>query len=326
MIQTANPSDRQIDAIPIRLLSGPSKAWLGLEGSVLTYRDKVWSGETCIDIPVELASFFEKKRFKGDWLIAALLSPILLLGMGGTVFGLWHLFVTNPSETVMVGCMGTAGVLGLLAFLILLGRFCVRDTTLTLHVVPEGFAITFWANGTKGIALRQLVDESMRRKALVEETIAFPMKRAVGDRIVQPWKRTAGFVFLAILPAVFTEIPWLLVVVLVPVGLHLYSACAMARAPQAYRRAATCFSKRQWHAAGEHIATCLVQFPDDLPARLAMIELKMRMDDYDGAESALAEIQNDLDVDTLQSIQHDIVIRRRIALRKSATFSPRARD
>ena len=57
-----------------------------------------------------------------------------------------------------------------------------------------------------------------------------------------------------------------------------------------------------------------------------MIELKMRMDDYDGAESALAEIQNDLDVDTLQSIQHDIVIRRRIALRKSDTFSPRARD
>lgn len=313
-------SGSQFEAVPIRLLSGPSKAWLGLEGSILTYRDKVWAGETTIDIPVELASFSEKRCLDGKWLIAALLSPILLLGVGGAVFGLWHLFVEWPSSTVKTGCMGTAGVLGLLAFLVLLVRFFIRDLTYALHVAPSGYSITFWVHRTKGIALRQLVDECMRRKALVEEVIAFPMKMAVSDKIFQPWKRTVGLAYLAMLPALFTKIPWLLVLVLVPIGMHLHTVCRMARTPLAYRLAAKCMYKRRWDVAEQHIALCLQQFPDYLPAHLAMIELKMRKDDNDGAESALAEIQNDLDVDTLQSIQHDIVIRRRIAQRKRDSF------
>ncbi len=88
------------DEIRVPLLSGP-KAWITLQGSILSYREKFWSCESTVDIPLELVSFTEKKQLKGSRLIAALLSLLFLPGIGGTIIALWYLFAGKPSDTVI---------------------------------------------------------------------------------------------------------------------------------------------------------------------------------------------------------------------------------
>ncbi len=305
------------EEIKIRLLSGPPKAWLSLHGSILSYRERCWSRETIIDIPVELVAFTEKKRFKGAWLIAALLSLLFLFGgIGGAAIGLWHLFAGAPSDAVMSICMATGAIAGFFTFLFLLVRFFIRQNTITMHVAPEGIEITFWEEEKQQSIFREMMAEVARRKAMVEDAIAYPMRYAVGDTLYQPWKRTVVLIFFFIIPALVSEIPWLLLAGLIPVGMHIYSCLMGMTEPREFRRAIRHFLKREWSQAQDIVQELIKRDPEYRPARMFMIELKMRLGDFDGAETSLIEIQADLDAETLQAIQQDIILRRRIAERK----------
>jgi|GEM_PF-1783651 len=312
------------DEIRIRLVSGPSKAWLSLHGSILSYREKYWSRESIIDIPIELVTFTEKKQFKGSRLIVALLSLPFLLGIGGAVIGLWYLFAGAPSETVVPICVGTGAITGFLIFLFLLVRFFIRQKTITIHVAPADMTITFWADKKRNIKLQEIIAEISHRKKMVQDTMAYPMRFAVGDTIHQPWKRTVILTLLCIIPALITEIPRLLLAGLIPICMHAYSSLMGVKEPREFRRSVRHFLKREWGQAQDLVDGLIRRSPDYLPARLFLIELKMRLGDFDGAAASLAEIQSDLDTEIVQSIQQDIVLRRRIAARKKVSIQPSA--
>ena len=312
------------EEIRIRSLSGPPKTWLSLQGSILTYRERSWSRESLVEIPVELLTFTEKKQFEGTRLIAALLSLFFLPAIGGAIIGLWYLFAGAPSETVLSICMDTGAIAGFFTFIFLLVRFFIRQKTITIHVALEDMTITFWADGKRSAALQEIIAEINHRKEMVEETVPYPMRFAVGDTIHQPWKRTVVLTFLFIIPALITEIPWLLLAGLIPVCMHIYSSLMSVKEPREFRQAVRHFLKREWEQARDLLDGLILRSPDYRPVRLFMIELKMRLGDFDGAEATLAEIQNDLDAETLQSIQQDIVLRRRIAARKTENIQPSA--
>ncbi len=162
--------------------------------------------------------------------------------------------------------------------------------------------------------------EITRRKALVVDTLAYPMRFAIGDTIHQPWKRTVILTFLFIAPALITEIPWLLLAGLIPISMHLYSRLMEIKEPREFRQAVRHFLKYEWSQARDLVYELIKSKPEYQPARLLLIELKMRLGDFDGAGALLAEIQSDLDAETLQSIQQDIVLRRRILERKKENF------
>lgn len=312
------------EEIRIRSLSGPPKTWLSLRGSVLTYRERFWSRESLVDIPVELVTVTGKKQFEGTRLIAALLALFFLPAIGGAIIGLWYLFAGAPSDTVLSICMGTGAIAGFFTFLFLLVRFFIRQKTITIHVAPEGVAITFWANGKQSAKIQEIIAEINRRKEMVQDTMAYPMRFAVGDTIHQPWKRTVVLTFLFIIPALITEIPWMLLAGLVPICMYIYSSLMGVKEPREFRQADRYFLKREWGQARDLVDGLIQTSPEYRPARLFMIELKLRLGDFDGAESTLADIQNDLDTETLQSIQQDIVLRRRIAARKTESIQPSA--
>jgi hypothetical protein len=314
------------EEIRIRSLSGPPKTWLSLHGSILTYRERFWSRESLVEIPVELVTFTEKKQFEGTRLIAALLSLFFLPAIGGAIIGLWHLFAGAPSDTVLSICMGTGAIAGFFTFLFLLVRFFIRQKTITIHVAPEDMTITFWADGKQSTELQEIIAEINRRKEMVEETMPYPMQFAVGDTIHQPWKRTVILTFLFIIPALITEIPWLLLAGLIPICMHIYSSLMGVKEPREFKQAVRHFLKREWEEARDLVDALIRRSPDYRPARLFMIELKMRLGDFDGAESSLVEIQSDLDTETLQSIQQDIVLRRRIETRKKESIQPSPSD
>lgn len=312
------------EEIRIRSLSEPPKTWLSLRGSILTYRERFWSRESLVDIPVELVTFTEKKQFEGTRLIAALLSLFFLPAIGGAIIGLWYLFAGTPSDTVLSICMGTGAIAGFFTFLFLLVRFFIRQRTITIHVAPEDMTITFWADNKRNVKLEEIIAEINQRKKMVQDTMAYPMRFAVGDTIHQPWKRTVVLTFLFIIPALITEIPWLLLAVLIPICMHIYSTLVGVKEPREFRQALRHFLKREWGEALDLVDGLIRRAPDYRPARLFMIELKLRLGEFDGAEATLAGIQNDLDIETLQTIQQDIVLRRRIAARKTESIQPSA--
>ena len=308
--------------IRVQLLTGPPKAWLNLHGSILSYRERFWSRESIIDIPVELVTFTEKKQLKGSRLIAALLSLLFLPGIGGATIGLWYLFAGTPSDAVLSVCMGTGAISGFFTFVLLLVRFFIRQKTITIHVAPEDMTITFWEEKKLQADFQEMMADLAQRKGMVEDTMAYPMRFAVGDTIHQPWKRTVVLTFLFIIPALITEIPWLLLAGLIPIGMHIYSCLIGVKEPREFRRAIRHFLKREWSQARDIVHGLITSNPQYRPARLLMIELKMRLGDFEGAEASLADIQSDVDSETLQSIQQDIVLRRRIAKRKKESIQP----
>jgi thioredoxin-like negative regulator of GroEL len=108
--------------------------------------------------------------------------------------------------------------------------------------------------------------------------------------------------------------------------MHIYSSLMGVKEPREFKQAVRHFLKREWEEARDLVDALIRRSPDYRPARLFMIELKMRLGDFDGAESSLVEIQSDLDTETLQSIQQDIVLRRRIETRKKESIQPSPSD
>ena len=306
--------------IRVRLLKGAPKAWLCLQGTVLSYHGRFWGEESRIDVPLELVSITEKKQFRGSRLIVSLLSLLFLLGIGGAVIGLWHLITGNVPESVYSICMATCTIAGFFIFVVLLVRFFIRQKTISIYIGPEVAAISFWLDKNPAGEIRELLDEIQARKSTIDKTIFHPMSFGLRDTICQPWKRTVALTFLFSIPALVTEIPWLLFACAIPIGMHIYSMILMGKKPPEFRQAVRHLQRREWILAQDKIKKLIKSSPEYIPARLLLIELQMRLDDFDGAEITLADIQNDLDTETIESIQQTIILSRRIFKRKKLSI------
>ncbi len=302
--------------IRIRLLRGAPKAWLCLEGTILTYCEKSWGRETTVDIPLELVTIVEKRQLKASRLIAALFSLLCGPCMTAAMVGIWYLINRSVSETALSFCLAIGALCGFILFVALLIRFFIRQTTISILVGPGPLAISFWMESGQRQALKDLVEEITDRRTLVEDTIPYPMRFALGDTVVQPWKRTVILTFLCSIPALITEIRWLLFACAIPVGFYAYSSLQALLQPSLYRRAVRRFLNKQWDQAGAVVKELVSKAPDFLPARLLHIEILMRLDDFAGATAVLADIQSNLNAETLQAIQQDIIYRTRMSKRK----------
>jgi hypothetical protein len=304
--------------IRIRLLTGPPKAWLRLQGTVVTLRERFWSREVSIDIPLELTSIRETRRRKGSRLIAALLALLVGPGLGGGAIGLWYLVSPDVPEAAQSTCM-LAGLLGgFLLFLILLVRFFIRQRVVSIVVAPRDTAISFWLDADRRQDLVDLMGEISARKAWVAESVPYPMRIATIDTVVQPWKRTVGLMILCSFPALVTEIPWLLFASAIPLGMHAYAQLRSLAQPALFRKAFGHFVRRDWSRAKALVMELLAAQPGYVPARMLLVELLMRLEDFAGAHAAFAEIEGQLDVETRQSAHQEMILRARISERKRA--------
>jgi len=257
-------------------------------------------------------------------LITALLPLLFLPGIGGAIIGLWYLIAGSVSKTMISICMGTGAVAGFFVFLFLLARFFARQKTVTIHIAPDNMAIPFWMEKKQEPATQDIIDEVLFRKSAVTEAIAYPMHSAIGDTIEQPWKRTVILTFLFIIPALITEIRWLLLAGLIPIGMHIYSTLLGLKEPREFRQAIRLFFKHEWSQAQDVINQLIGRNPKYRPAKLLLIDLMMKLEDFDRAGAVLADIQSDLDAETVQSIQQDIIVRRRVSDRKKQRIQPSA--
>lgn len=308
------------EEIRIRPVSGPSKAWLKLQGSVLTYRQPSWTGEKTVDIPVELVTFQETKRFEGARLVHALLALFIPIVGGLLVMTLWEYFFGRPPPwgTEALGLVVLAGVL---LFPVLLVRFFIRQKAALLQVAPHVPVVSFWLEKKHEDALRQLMEEVRRRKAWVTEPMERPVVATLQAVIQPPWKRMVALTFLFLLPSLFTENPWLLLLGPIPIGWYLYEVAQRAQQPREFRRALRLCRRRDWQAAQEVLIQLIQRRPAYRPARMLLIELLLWLEDFAGAAAALAGAEDELDAETLQTARQEILRRTKIAGRKKQTPS-----
>ena len=308
-----------VKEIRIRPIGGPSKTWLRLEGTILSIEQKSWGWETSVDVPLEIIHFGECKQFRAMWLIAALLILMMPYTMFVTGLKVWeHLLGEVPRAVFVNGSM--IGMLtGIIIFLALLIRFFMRQKTIVIHFASEG-NISFWLTRKRETEIRAFLDEMQTRMVHVEENIPYALESTIGDTFQKPLMETIGLIFLFILPSSFTRKPILLWLCLIPVGMYIYSTIQNMTTPGTFRRAMRYGLRRQWQKAQECIEQCISNHPDFQPARLLLVELLMQQEDFQGAECALAGIQYNLEADAVQEIQNELILRKRITMRKKDDF------
>lgn len=279
---------------------------------MLTYRDRGWGRETEVDIPVELISVIENKRFMGTRLIAALCWLLFSLMAGAVIPTTGQLF------SAFVAWMGVA----IVPFVVLFIRFFFRQRTVSLVIAPDAGSITFWVLKKAQANIDNLLSEVRARQAYVQERVPYPQSFSVGDVLEHPWRRTVVLALLFALPAFFVQRAWLLLLCSVPIAIHAWRLITSVDQPRLFRKAVRACLGRQWNDARAAVNKLLERFPAYIPAHLLLIGICLRLCRFDEAASILAGIQGELNAEAVQEIQTDIIQRKRIFERKERNIRP----
>jgi len=305
------------EEIRIRLLRGPDKVWLSLQGTVLTYRDRTWSRETILDIPVELITVQETRRFMGSRLVAALCVLFFSLLTGGAIAGMPH-YVKGWYSPVAEGVFGILGAaVATIPFLIMFVRFFFKQRTITLTIAPDNGEITFWALKKNEAQIDALLREIKSRQAYVQEAIAYPLSTSLADVFEPPWKRTVALVFFFALPGIILEKPWLLLLCLAPLLIYVWSAVNTIGQPRLFRKAIRAGFRKRWQDALSLVQQLQQTRPSYIPGHLLAVDINLRLHQFPEAMSVLAAIQNEINPEYVQETQSGIVQRQRMFERKN---------
>lgn len=303
--------------IKIRTIHESSETWLCLEGTILSYNERIWATWGVVSIPIELIQIFESKRFNGRRLIAAFLSLLLGFASGGILLGLLSL-VPDPKVRdqhwgwIFAPCI----VLGLMGFVIFLILFFIRQRAVTLRIAPQNSEIDFWVQRRNSADVDLLLQAIQQRKSVVIEHIEESISHPVGEVLVQPWKRTAALVFLCSSPALVLEIEWLLWFGLLPLVLHGISLFSKRAQPLAFKRAMKLYLKGDREGAVEMASKAIEGYPDFAPASLLKIRLLIGLENFCEAQAVLEGAGRLFDSETAERIREEIKIAGGIGLRK----------
>ncbi|HON91026.1 MAG TPA: tetratricopeptide repeat protein [Sedimentisphaerales bacterium] len=261
---------------------------LSLEGTVLVCRDLRGRRGPELQIPVELITITENRRFKAQRLILSLL--ILLLSLLTSVVPTMILGPVQEREpSVWDVAAGVVLLGGFLAFGSLLVSFFFKVKTVCLTIAPEGSRIEFWRHRRSGQALDTLLEQIRQRQEAAENVIDSPAK---GPALyVDPPSLTRqffAFLMLSCVPSVMTGQPRFFLLAIFPVVWYLVRQAQFLRQPLAFRRAVRCFHRKDWGRASELLAGLLAEQPDHLPSYALLVYVYTRSGRFDDALEVIA--------------------------------------
>ncbi|MES2659871.1 MAG: tetratricopeptide repeat protein [Verrucomicrobiota bacterium] len=303
--------------IKIRTIHESYETWLCLEGTILSYNERIWADWGMVSIPIELIDISESKRFNGRRLIAAFLSLLLGWGVGGIFLALLSL-VPDPEikERYWGWIFGGCVLLGFCCFFVFLIGSFIRQRTIILRVAPQNSEIDFWVQRRNSADLNCLMEAIRHRKPMVNELMGELINHPIGEVLVQPWKKTAGLVFLFSIPAMTLEITWMLLLGLIPLVLHVCSLFSNRKQPVAFRKAKKFYLKGDRRQALEAVSKAVGDYPGFVPAWLLKIRLLIGLENFQEAQSVLDETGRLLDWDTAEQVRKEIMVANGISLRK----------
>jgi hypothetical protein len=294
-------------------------AYLGVEGTILLFGQRQGATDSELQIPVELVTIAEGRRFKGARLIAGLLSLAMAIVFGALFYAVVSSVVSPQSEMIRVVLLAlSTGVLlaGVAVFLVLLVMFFFRVKTVRLAIEPSGTVIEFYEHRRQAGQIDEFVEEIRRRQALVSETLAGTAKRPVGfakEHSVLP--KLAAFLWIAAMPAVVTEQPALLIL---PLGVLLWFAWRQIqyrRQPWEYRQAVRSYLRGDFDSAIDVLQSLRQRLADYVPAYFFLAEVFTRTGRFEEALDMASYLSGDYP-DLARQMQSDIWLFKRIHQRR----------
>lgn len=312
--------------LPIHKVDNVRHAYLGLEGTILSFDQRQAAIDSELLIPVELVTVAEGRRFKGRRLIAALLCLLLPLLLSGLTFGLLaHFRPTGAAEgTIVPGILSVllAAMLlaGLIAFSILLVTFFFRVKTVRLRIEPAGSTIEFYKHRKEAAEIDDFIEQIRLRQGLVGESSDALVQRPAGftkEHSIIP--RLAALLWLASLPALMTyRIPLLVLPVAVLVW-FAYRQVQYGRQPKEYRQAVCHYLRGDYDDAIDALESLRGRVPDYLPTYFCLAEACVRGGRFEKALEVASWLASDYP-DVAHNMESDIWLFKRIHQRRGLTM------
>ena len=297
-------------------------AYLGLEGTILSFDQRQAAIDSELLIPVELVTISEGRRFKGRRLIAALLCLLLPLLLSGLSVGLFsHFSPTGAVEVAAIPAplsvlLGALLLAGSIAFFPLLVLFFFRVNTVRLRIAPGGTTIEFYEHRRQASEIESFVEQIRLRQGLVPESSDIPVPRPAGftkEHSIVP--RLAALLWLAGLPALMTHrIPLLVLPVAVLVW-FAYRQVQYGRQPKEYRQAVRHYLEGDYDNAIDVLESLRRRIPDYLPTYFCLAEACVRGGRFEQALEVVSCLAGDYP-DVAHNMEADIWLFKRIDQRR----------
>lgn len=311
-------------SIKIHKTSNPNKSRLSLEGTVLIFEEKNKVLESEMQIPVELISISEGKRYRGKRLIIALLFPAAsLLFLGLSFFFIKDVLgVPDDSiyEKVHLIVVFSIILLSMVAFFIYLVLFFIRVKTVAFFIAPDGYKIEFWKSKNDSKKIDELIEQINQRQAKVEAPFEHPVRNSVYTSKYSPVLRIIIIIFLFAIPALTTENLFLFLLVLLPVIWFVYKGIQYMNQPENYRKAMSFYIQKNWDSAISLLNCLKEDCPEYLPTYPLLVGIYLRTKQFDDALSMAASLPYDYN-DLAQDIQTDVWYFKRLYERRKSTLT-----
>ena len=297
-------------------------AYLGLEGTILSFEQRQAAIDSELLIPVELVTISEGRRFKGRRLVAALLCLLLPVLLSGTIWGLFSGWspTAEIEGTIAAGVLGVLFVgmflAGFIAFVLLLVMFFFRVKTVRLKVEPGDTTIEFYEHRTQAAEIDDFLEQLRLRQGIISQSPAALVQRPAGftkEHSIIP--RFAALLWLASLPALMMQsVPLLFL----PVGVvvwFVYRQVQYGRQPRAYRQAVRHYLRGDYDDAIDALEGLRSRIPEYLPTYFCLTEACVRGGRFEQALEVVSRLASDYP-DVARHMETDIWLFKRIHQRR----------
>ena len=312
----------EYNSVRIHRIGNSDKSSLTLEGTVLVLEEKNRNIHSETEIPVELISISECRRFEAKRLIIALLCPVVSLILGGflAVFPtkILGFSVDSTCAHVCLIVMCLLLLLSIVGFCIYLVMFLIRVQTVVFCIAPDGDTIEFWKSKKDSQKIDELIEQIKQKQAVVETRFEHPAKNSIYSSIYSPVLRIIVIFFLFALPALSTERVYLFLLLLLPGIWLVYKGIQYISHPKEYRKAMRFHIRKDWDNAIRSLNHLKKDCPEYLPAYTLLVNTYIHTKRFDDALNVAASLPDEYR-DLAQDIQTDVWYFKRLYERRKST-------
>lgn len=300
-------------------------AYLGLEGTILSFDQRQAAIDSEMLIPVELVTISEGLRFKGRRLVVGLLCLLLPMLLSGVIWGLFSGWspTAEIEGTIAAGILAvlSAGMLlaGFVAFFSLLVLFFVRVKTIRLKIEPGGTTIEFYRHRVQAAEIDAFIEQLRLRQGIVNKSPEARVLRPGGftkEHSIIP--RFAALLWLASLPALMTQIASLLFLAVGVLVWFAYRQVQYRRQPREYRQAIRHYLRGDYDDAIDALEGLRRRLPEYLPTYFCLTEACVRGGRFEQALEVVSRLASDYP-DVARHMETDIWLFKRIHQRRGGT-------
>jgi len=270
------------DSLKIKKVGEQGRHFLKLEGTILVYNQKHWAYESKLMIPVESIYTSEHPRFFKNLLIIAII--ILIFPIVAITITLFHGGIkSSEAEELIFATTGVTVLLELGLAIPLIFNFLFAKNTIRLSVADSGFFIEFWKIRTQKKHIDSFLEQLKQRQLQVESDGENKNGRVFEIRNAKPKVMLFFRCILFCLPALIFQKYNLLILALIPIGLHFKSSFQMMKQPKEFRQALKYFRRKKWDEAIELLLNLKEQYPDYAPAMFLLLDTYVHAERFDEA-------------------------------------------